>query len=185
MKKYTTFVTVLFAASLFSFACFSPEPSGEKSELVNIYEGPISTFQESCSGCHGENGADYEEDFKTLTDDDLSKKIHSMYAGPANIMAPQEEDIEAMIQYHRALRDGKPFLMVSNPVAFVGGFDKTLKGSVTPGAQIELHREGDIVKIAEREGEWTLDNAPQPPFKLLAKKDGVETSFSFPEKQWN
>ena len=166
-------------------SCKSPSQSEPPVGLVNLYEGPVTTYQRSCSTCHGENGSQYAADFRALSDADLADKIEAMMNGPARLTAPSPEEIHAMIAYHRALRDQNLVLMVSTPVAILEDGQTRLKGNVTPGAAVEL-RQGDRVWTATvTEGEWILENVPPPPFVLAAKKDGRETSFPFPERQFN
>ncbi|MFB3785199.1 MAG: cytochrome c [bacterium] len=174
--------TLLLAAFL---GCKSPAQNDPPAGLINLYEGPVTTFHRSCSPCHGENGSQYTTDFHALSDADLADKINSMMNGPARITAPSPEEIHAMIAYHHALRDQSLFLMVSNPAAVLEDGHTVLKGNVTPGAAVELRQGETVLPATVTGGEWILENVPPPPFVLAAKKDNLETSFPFPERQFN
>ncbi|MBN2326504.1 MAG: hypothetical protein JXR73_05060 [Candidatus Omnitrophica bacterium] len=179
LKIHPLLISILFAA-----ACLSPNSSNKNKELVNVYEGPTTLFHNSCAECHGENGSDYEDDFHHLSDGELAEKIESMMAGPAQIIAPQKEEIDALVQYHRALRDKKLFLMVNNAASILEGLT-TLKGSATPGAKVVLQKGETILSAVSQRGEWVLNNIPSPPFILTAEKGGSRTSFQFPDRQFN
>lgn len=164
-------------------SCKSSFPTQKKNELVNIYEGPVTLYRKSCETCHGENGSNYTFSFNTLSDDALADKIRSMIKGPAKLLTPLEDEINAMIEYHRALRDKKLFLMVNNAVSVREGFHSTLKGNATPGASVELRKENAVLLARIENGEWRIDGVPKPPFTLIARKDGNETALPFPERQ--
>lgn len=184
MKYSTSLIPSLFILLLMA-ACFSPTPSKETKALVNIYEGPVTTFNQSCRDCHDENDADYGNNLQTLSDDELYFQIRSMMNGPAKIIAPSEEEICAMTEYHRALRNKQLFLMVTNGESASNGSHTELKGNVTPGARVELHTDDTVLKAHVKDGVWILDRFPQPPFELVAQKGDQTTSFRFPDRQWN
>ncbi|HPP00602.1 MAG TPA: hypothetical protein PLX83_08390 [bacterium] len=173
----------LFGPGVF-WGCRNPEPYAPAG-LVNLYEGPVTTYHRACSSCHGENGSEYSADFQTLSDAELAEKIEIMMNGPARLTAPEPEEIHAMTAYHRALRDGRLFLMVSNPAAVLEEGHRVLKGNVTPGAAVELRKEGQVLVATVSGGEWILENIPPPPFLLTARKDSLETAFPFPDKPFN
>lgn len=171
--------------AVLNVSCKSPYQSQKKNELVNIYEGPLTTYQRSCQECHGENGSKYLYTFKTLSDDAMSEKIYAMMKGPAKLAAPSDDEINAMIEYHRAIRDNKLFLMVNNAVSVREGFHTSIQGNVTPGATVELRKENAVLPAQLKDCEWKIDGIPKPPFTLIARKDGNETSFPFPERQYS
>lgn len=176
---------LIFNIVVFIVSCKIPFQGAAKAELVNIYEGPVTTYHQSCKECHGDNGSKYTFVFKTLSDDALADKIHNMMTGPAQLIAPQEDEIKAMVEYHRALRDKKVFLLVNNAVSVRDGFDTTIKGNVTPGASVELRKGNAVLSAQEENGEWSISGVPKPPFTLIARKDGQESSFQFPDRQNN
>ncbi len=183
--KYSARLLFIPFAMLIITACFSPTPSNETIALVNIYEGPVTTFNQSCRKCHDENDVDYGNNLQELSEDALANQIRSMMNGPAKIVAPLEEEIAAMVEYHRAIRNKKLFLMVNNGESAAKGTHTVIKGNVTPGASVELHANDIVLKAHVQDGVWTLDNYPRPPFDLVAIKGDLTVSFRFPDRQWN
>jgi len=154
-------------------------------QLVNLYVGPIETFEDSCAECHGENGSDYKESFKEIEDSKMVTKIRSMMDGPAGLVAPSEQELDAMVAYHLALRDDKIFLIVNNAASITNGKDKKLSGNVTSDASITLTKEQTVIQADVSGFDWVIDNPPIPPFTLTATRNGQKMSFDFPDRQWN
>lgn len=119
-----------------------------------------------------------------MSDKELAEKIESMAPCAAQITAPLREEVDALIHYHRALRDEKLFLMVNNAASILKG-NTSLKGSATPGASIVLEKGETRLSAVSKQGEWFLEDIPSPPFVLMAEKDGRRASFQFPDRQFN
>jgi len=93
---------------------------------------PLDYFNDKCARCHGSYGSFYGADFaKGKTDAQLADVVKEMCEGPAQ--APiAAHDMEVLVAWHRALRDGKPFVAST-------GFDKgVLSGEASPGSTVTL-----------------------------------------------
>ena len=93
---------------------------------------PLDYFNGKCARCHGNYGSFYGAGFaKGKTDAQLAQVVQEMCEGPAQ--APlSPHDLEVLTAWHRALRDGKPF------VASVHFENSVLNGEVTPGSTVSL-----------------------------------------------
>ena len=93
---------------------------------------PLDYFNDKCARCHGSYGSFYGADFaKGKTDAQLADVVKEMCEGPAQapIAAP---DMEVLVAWHRALRDGKPF------VTSVEFNNSVLSGEASPGSTVTL-----------------------------------------------
>lgn len=93
---------------------------------------PLDYFNDKCARCHGNYGSFYGPNFaKGKTDAQLAQVVQEMCVGPAQ--APiSPHDLEVLTAWHRALRDGKPF------VASVRFENSVLSGEATPGSSVSL-----------------------------------------------
>ncbi|RYX85014.1 cytochrome c [bacterium] len=92
----------------------------------------LDYFNEKCARCHGNYGSFYGPNFaKGKTDEQLAQVVKEMCDGPAQ--APiSPHDLEILVAWHRALRDGKPFVAAVN-------FDTgVLSGEASPGSTVSL-----------------------------------------------
>ncbi|HEX9995608.1 MAG TPA: hypothetical protein VGB45_00570 [Abditibacterium sp.] len=136
---------------------------------------PLDYFAENCARCHGPNGSFYGENFgKGLKDDTALKQVvHEMAEGPGN--APLEgADLETLTDFHRALRDGKPYLVA------VSWKDGILSGEATPDAKVTLEAGEKTVEVELKEQKWSVTIGESwKNAKLRAVKDGKETVLEF------
>jgi hypothetical protein len=134
---------------------------------------PLDYFSAKCARCHGPNGSFYGAKFgKGLKDDAALKDIvKAMCDGPGG--APLEEhDLEILTDFHRALRDGKPYLVA------VELKDGVLSGEASPGAKITLESGTKIVEVKLEGNKWSLPVAADfvwKDAKLRAVKGEAET----------
>ena len=93
---------------------------------------PLDYFNDKCARCHGAYGSFYGTEFaKGKTDAQLAGVVQEMCEGPAQ--APlSSHDVEILTAWHRALRDGKPF------VASVDFKNSVLSGEATPDSKVAL-----------------------------------------------
>ncbi len=113
---------------------------------------PLKYFDANCARCHGPNGSFYGANFgKTLKDDAALRQIvKEMCEGPAN--APiNEKSLEILTDFHRALRDNAPFLVL------VSQNEKTLSGEASPDAKLTLENGTQSIAIQQKGNDWTLD----------------------------
>lgn len=103
---------------------------GEAPQTTNF--APLDYFNDKCARCHGNYGSFYGPNFgKGKTDAELAKVVKDMCEGPAQ--APiSDHDLEVLTAWHRALRDGKPF------VASVRFDNGVLSGEASPSSSVSL-----------------------------------------------
>lgn len=111
---------------------------------------PLDYFNDKCARCHGPYGSFYGTEFaKGKTDAQLAGVVQEMCEGPAQ--APlSPHDMEVLVAWHRALRDGKPF------VASVDFKNSVLSGEASPGSSVTLQTSTGERTIAPMTGhKWS------------------------------
>ena len=112
---------------------------------------PLSYFDANCARCHGPNGSFYGKDFgKNLKDDAALRQIvKEMCEGPGN--APiNEKSLDILTDFHRALRDNSPFLVL------VAQDAKVLSGEASPDAKITLENGAQNVAVEQKGNAWKV-----------------------------
>lgn len=134
---------------------------------------PIAYFDNHCASCHGGNGSLYARPFVT-PNDELPAVIEEMCAGPG--MAPLEgRPLEALIEYHEAIRHDAPF------VTFIERDATGLVFETTPGAEIIVSG-GEVFKIGL--DTWRVE--PEGKFTLRVRQDGKSYRLpGWPEYAWS
>ena len=132
---------------------------------------PLTYFNQNCARCHGKYGSFYGDGFaKDLSDDSLHQVVAQMAQGPAQApLSPADLEIETA--WHRALRDGKPFVAIVKSEKVPQGWQ--LSGEVSPGATLEIN--GQPVEITKKSN-WTALVAPGA-VQLRAKNGEVVTEL--------
>ena len=104
---------------------------------------PLAYFNENCARCHGDYGSAYGDEFAKNRDDaSLREVVHEMAEGPGQApLSEAELDIET--EFHRALRDKKPFVVIVKSEKTDAGWQ--LSGEVSPGATLQIN--GETVEI--------------------------------------
>ena len=117
---------------------------GKDSEPRATKFAPLAYFNQSCARCHGDYGSNYGDDFaKNLDDKALYQIVDEMADGPAQ--APlSPADVETLTAWHRAKRDGKPFVVIVQTEKTDDGW--RLSGEVSPGATLQINGENVEVK---------------------------------------
>lgn len=93
---------------------------------------PLDYFNDKCARCHGAYGSFYGKEFgKGKTDAQLAQVVQEMCDGPAQAHL-EPRDLEVLTAWHRALRDGKPF------VASVNYGNSVLSGEASPTSSVVL-----------------------------------------------
>ncbi len=140
---------------------------------------PLDYFQNNCARCHGDYGTAYGSEFaKNITDEQLQTFVRDMAEGPAQ--APLgDADLASETDFHRALRDGRPF------GAAVTWKDGVLSGEATPGSLITLEIEGQTQNIPLKGNSWSV-KVPSPlswkTAKLRLSRVGKETVIPLAER---
>jgi mono/diheme cytochrome c family protein len=159
-------------------------PAPEKSDAVDLIEGPVTTFERACAGCHGPQGAFHDESLAKMADDKLREMVEQMMRGPGQLQ-PTPVQLEAMIAYQRSLRDRRPFACVTNAAAFLSGKDIALQGEVSPGASVQSDKAGARIAATVNGMVWTLAQPPRPPFAVIASKGPLQVQIDFPAEIWS
>ena len=146
---------------------------------------PLDYFDANCTRCHGPYGSFYGAEFgKNLKDDAALRHIvKEMAEGPGN--APlNHKDLETLTDFHRALRDGKPYLvLVATEKNEVG---ITLRGEATPESKVTLEDGTQIVEVTLEGHKWDVSvptGFEVGKAKLRAVKDGKESLVDLITKQ--
>jgi len=165
-----------------AFGTAKPAPRETKS--VDLVAGPVTTFEEACSRCHGPQGAFHGEELASLTDEKLREVVEKMMKGPSQLQ-PTLEQIEAMAAYQRSLRDRRPFLCVTNGAAFSAGRDIALRGEATPGSAVSLGKGETVLAASSEQFTWSVQNAPRPPFTVVAVHGETAIQLEYPAHLWS
>ncbi|HEX8464444.1 MAG TPA: cytochrome c [Abditibacterium sp.] len=148
-------------------------PAPEPASTSKPGFAPLDYFQANCERCHGPNGSFYGPTFgKNLKSDAALRQIvKEMCEGPGNAPLPDPE-LEILTDFHRALRNNKPYITV------VSREKAVLSGEATPDAKITLES-GEKVVAAKLEGhKWSVEvpaDFDLSSAKLRAVKGEVET----------
>lgn len=135
--------------------------------------GPIEYFDNHCASCHGGNGSLYARPFIAPADE-LPHIVEEMCAGPG--MAPLEgRPLEALVDYHLAIRDDRPF------VALIGRDESGLIFETTPGVHlIVVNGSATSVGIDT----WRVE--PSGEFSLASENGVIRYRFpALAEKAWS
>lgn len=120
--------------------------------LVGVPESPIAYFEDHCARCHGPHGSFYGEAFAGIESDrELHGVVLEMVEGPGN--APlDDQSLFALIAFHRSLRDGTPFGVVTS-------WDShAMAGEMTPGTAVSVVANGDVLEAQMDEATWSLES---------------------------
>lgn len=112
---------------------------------------PLDYFSSKCARCHGPNGSFYGANFaKGLKDDAALKQIvKDMCEGPGG--APLEEhDLEVLTDFHRALRDGKPYVVA------VELKDGVLYGEASPDSKVIVESGTQVLEVKLEGNKWSV-----------------------------
>jgi hypothetical protein len=136
---------------------------------------PLNYFGTSCARCHGPYGSFYGATFgKGLKDDAALKKVvKEMCEGPGG--APlNDADLETLTNFHRSLRDNKPYIVA------VELKDGVLSGEATPEAEITLESGAKTLDVALEGHKWSVTVGADFVWKgakLHATKNDIETTL--------
>ncbi len=157
--------------------------SNKKSRIKVISDislSPISTFEKSCSGCHGYEGADYSENLRDMGDKVLRSEIEGMMFYNAGL-SPDSIDVDAMLTYVISLKNNEPFAIILNSKSFLDGKVSDLEIEISPETKMEIR--DDNIKVVENRNiqELFYDPAKIKKMEVTVKKNGVFSSFDFPD----
>lgn len=139
----------------------------------------LDYFEQKCSRCHGNYGANYSSDsLKKRAEDpkSLHNVLHEMAVGPGQ--APLDDSqLEVLAAFHRSLAEAKPFVSITKIER--DGDTVTLSGEATPNAEVSVVT-GDQRGLATRDGHnWTvkMSGSEWESSKVQAKTGEIETEI--------
>ncbi|MGI6454630.1 MAG: hypothetical protein ACOX5R_03295 [bacterium] len=174
---------LLTAVCTFTVSLLSAVEQKEKPALIDMKTGPVVLFEDACSRCHGPYGTFYGEEFAHLEPDELREVVWDMMAGPGGL-DPSESEVNAMTEYHKALYHKKPYVSINNGLALQQGKTTLLQGDNSPDTEIFVKKGERTYPTEVKVHTWTIQNPPQPPFTVIAKRGEQQISFEFPSQQW-
>lgn len=152
--------------------------------LANLRYGPVVTFERSCARCHGREGASYHETFYRLDRRRLVQAVIDMMHGQTHLK-PTDADILAMTAYQQAIQEKVPFVVIDNAASVAGNRRIHVQGEVSPGSTVEVRKTSQVLAADVKGAKWTMANPPEPPFEVIARRDGRQAAFEFPARQWS
>ncbi len=151
--------------------------------VVSLDLGPVTTFEQHCSRCHGSQGSFYGEEFARLDEKHLMEIVEEMMVGPS-FLDPSEEEVAAMTAYHHALRDEEPFICVTGFER--SGEDSTIRGEAGLGSDVTIKCSQMEYNIEPaNDGSWQLSLHEALPCSITAVRDKKTTILRFPLEQWS
>lgn len=138
---------------------------------------PLDYFNDKCARCHGNYGSFYGADFaKGQSDAQLGETVKEMCEGPAQ--APlSPHDLQVLVAWHRALRDGKPFVA---SVKLDGG---VWSGEATPGSTVVMETStGARSDVPLKEHHWSAGLPEGVQIAKILVKNGDQTTELDPRK---
>lgn len=152
--------------------------------LIDMKVGPIVQFEDACSRCHGPYGSFYGDEFAHLPHEELKEVVWDMMVGPPGLN-PIEREVDAMTEYHHALREKHPFATLNNAASANISDPTEVHGDVTLDTKVILQKNDSTREAMVKGNTWKVENPPSPPFRIIAKKGEKEASFDYPARQWN
>lgn len=120
--------------------------------FVGLGESPIAYFEDHCARCHGPFGSFYGDAFAGIASDRaMHGVVQDMVEGPANSTL-DDASLFALVAFHRSLRDGTPFGVVTvwNTHA--------MAGEMTPGTVVSVVADGRVIDAAMDEATWRVES---------------------------
>ena len=122
--------------------------TGSASEFAGLSEPPLAYFESHCARCHGPNGSLYGEAFASIAADrDLHEQVLAMVEGPG-MGELDDPSMFALVAFHRSLRDGTPFGVVT------GMTDDEIRGEMSPGTDVQVVVGTDVIHAEMDETGW-------------------------------
>ena len=174
-KILLNFFLIIFSLKIYS--------QSELTKKVNFSKSPVDIFNESCSGCHGEEGSAYGKNFAVMSDDSLREIIKEMMYGPAQL-TPSDEDIKAMTAYNKSISSNKPFAIIMNSETFLHGKEDHLLISLSPNTKLNVNDKKVKIKTMGNHCELSYSPKNINKLKITITRDNRFISFSFPEQLW-
>jgi hypothetical protein len=149
--------------------------------LSDISLPPVSTFEKSCSHCHGYEGSAYGESFRDIKDKALRSEIEEMMFYKAGLN-PDSIEVDAMIAYTISLKNNEPFAIIVNSKSFLQGKVSNLIIETSPDTKLEVH--DNSARIIEN---WNIKELFYDPAKIKkieihVKRNDASSSFDFPDE---
>lgn len=128
----------------------SPSPA-QGVAFAPLADSPIAYFEDHCARCHGPHGSFYGEAFARVESDrQMHGVVLEMVQGPAN--APIDEpSLFALVAFHRSLRDGTPFGVVTSWDA------GAMAGEMTPGTTVSVVAGERVIQAEMDEATWRVE----------------------------
>lgn len=140
---------------------------------------PFDYFATGCQRCHGPGGSFYGENFgKDHTREELHEIVREMAAGPAQ--SPLSGDsLRGLVAYHYSLITDTPYIQVT------GVSSDTLRGVVTPGAEVQLLISDTLLYAQTESHYWSagVDSGLSRPARVeIRAVAGGDTTMLFARK---
>jgi mono/diheme cytochrome c family protein len=146
----------------------TPAPPPSPAPRADVGFAPISYFQQQCASCHGDHAAELDPaSLRGRDEDSLADVVRDMTEGMGG--APLEgRDLEILVAFHRAYRDGESFVAVESATA------SSVQGDVRPGSSVVALVGGDEVPASVESHRFTLasDRALASPLRLRVTWNG-------------
>ncbi|MCA9281782.1 MAG: hypothetical protein H6812_03355 [Phycisphaeraceae bacterium] len=116
--------------------------------FAGLTSPPLAFFDGHCARCHGPNGSFYGEAFASIASDrDLHGIVQEMVEGPG-FGELDDESLYALVAFHRSLRDGTPFGVVTE----LSG--DAVAGEMLPGTRVSVIVGTDVIGAEMGEASW-------------------------------
>lgn len=139
--------------------------------------GPITFFADHCARCHGQYGADYNDNlYQDPSPDRLAAVVRAMIEGQTEL-APTYEMLRGQTALAVAMGRREPFIAWTGRSAD----GRTLLGEATPGATLSAVADGRRVDVAVADGSWSVtmpDGCEETQITLSAEWNGKHTRFT-------
>lgn len=158
--------------------------AGAGAGFVPLADPPIAFFDQACARCHGPFGSFYGDAFAALnTDRSLHGVVLEMVEGPANAHL-DDKSLFAQVAFHRSLRDGTPFGVVTKLT------EDEIAGEMTPGTRVSVVTASGVIEAEMGEATWRAALPPSPPggsagVRVRVSRDGRLFEFDPREQAWS
>jgi len=151
--------------------------------ISDISISPVSTFKNRCAKCHGDEWAVYGKSLSDMEDEALKREIEGMMFHESELN-PDSIEVDAMVAYSISLKNNEPFAVAVNSKSFLEGKVSNLKIETSPDTKVEVPHIN--IRIMENRNiiELYYDPAKIKKMKITVHRNGVSSSFDFPDELW-
>jgi len=159
---------------------FTPDGSAP---LAGLAVGPVTQFAQSCSRCHGAQGALYGPTFAALDEAALAAKVREMMEHNAQLR-PTAGDLAAMVAHHRALQRRRPFVCVTNGAAYASGREAVLRGEFANAERLTVEADGEALPVTVQGAQFKIAVGSGRGVMVRAESATAAITLEFPRQQW-